>query len=223
MRTCMLNCCRPLIRPTWDSEAQKTYSAFQVVFFFPASRFFVDVLCLFEVSGIFRRAVGTCFLLLWKNVPIFSWLILLQPIFRKISEWNSFAARDISLRPLIPRGSPVIDLGVKATNSDMTPEGGIWSGSDSYQKSDGKLSVMSKPFKFLGQQQYFYTYCICIIYISIYIHFKEVIFRQIRKPNSQTQGTSPPNPAVQLPFSYFTETTQGNFRALRRPEAANGR
>lgn len=128
MRTCMLNCCRPLIRPTWDSEAQKTCSAFHIGFFQRA----VFCRCFISFWGfsIFRRACGDMFPIVVEKCWNLQF-IHASAIFRKISEWNSFAARDISLRPLIPRGSPVIDLGVKATNSDMTPEG------DSYQKSDG--------------------------------------------------------------------------------------
>ena len=172
-------------------------------------------------QAFFAELVGTCFLLLWKNVPIFSSLILLQPSSGRFLSEFPFAARDISLRPLIPRGSPVIDLGVKATNSDYDSRGGFLS-----KIRWRLLSVHVKTIQIFGTTTILLHILYMYIYIykyNIYIHFKEVMFRQIRKPNSQTQGKLPLQIPVQLPFSYFTEMTQGNFRALRRPEAANGR
>ena len=61
MRTCMLNCCRPLIRPTWDSEAQKTYSAFQVVFFFSSEPFFCRCFMSFWGFRHFSQSCGDMF------------------------------------------------------------------------------------------------------------------------------------------------------------------
>ena len=91
MRTCMLNCCRPLIRPTWDSEAQKTYSAFHIVF--SSKPFFVDVLFLFEVSGIFRRACGDMFPVVVEKCSNLQFINFASAIFRKISEWVSICCQ----------------------------------------------------------------------------------------------------------------------------------
>lgn len=192
MRTCMLNCCRPLIRPTWDSEAQKTYSAFHIGFFQRA----VFCRCFISFWGfsIFRRACGDMFPIVAEKCWNLQFINFASAIFRKISEWVFICCQGYQSATPDSKRFPADRFGVRSEGNQQRY--------DSRRGFLSKirwrlLSVHVKTIQIFGTT----TILLHILYMYIYIYKYNIYIYTLKKscfvrfenqiPNSRN---FPPNP-----------------------------